>query len=321
MLPLFDDPPSIAGVPRYEYAARVERLADEQIYFGTSSWKYPGWIGSIYTEDRYRGRGGISKRKFEDNCLSEYAETFTTVGGDFSFYRFYASAYWDKLFDRVPDGFQFGLKVPQEVTTAVWPRLARHGARAGTQNTSFLSPDVFREQFIEPLAPHSGKVGVVMFEFGEFAKKVFPGGAHDFLPLLDPFLASLPEGFRYAIEVRNPSFLIPEYLECLTKHNVAHLYNSWTRMPALNDQLDIAETATADFMVCRALLRPGRSYENAVKAFAPYESIQDPYPDGQEALRRMIEKARKERKALFTYVNNRFEGNAPTSILNAMGSL
>jgi hypothetical protein len=37
-------------------APKLHALADRGVYFGTSSWKYDGWIGSIYREDRYLER-------------------------------------------------------------------------------------------------------------------------------------------------------------------------------------------------------------------------------------------------------------------------
>jgi uncharacterized protein YecE (DUF72 family) len=67
---------------------RLRELAARGIYFGTSSWKYDGWVGSIYSSDRYVTRGKFSKAKFEENCLSEYASTFPTVCGDLTFYQF-----------------------------------------------------------------------------------------------------------------------------------------------------------------------------------------------------------------------------------------
>ena len=79
----------------------LKALAAQGIYFGTSSWKYEGWLGSIYTPERYTTRGKFSRRKFEDECLAEYAETFPAVGGDFSFYQFPAPEYWQRLFDGV----------------------------------------------------------------------------------------------------------------------------------------------------------------------------------------------------------------------------
>ena len=35
---------------RTRLAERLRALAAEGIYFGTSSWKYEGWLGGIYTE-------------------------------------------------------------------------------------------------------------------------------------------------------------------------------------------------------------------------------------------------------------------------------
>jgi hypothetical protein len=55
-------------------------------------------------------------------------------------------------------------------------------------------------------------------------------------------------------------------------------------------------------------------YEDAVKSFAPYDRIQDENPEGRDALRKVIERMREERKAAFVYVNNRFEGNSPLTI-------
>ncbi len=45
-------------------APRLGALAGEGISFGTSSWKYEGWLGSIYDEARYRVRGRFSRKKF-----------------------------------------------------------------------------------------------------------------------------------------------------------------------------------------------------------------------------------------------------------------
>ena len=313
MLPLFDKP-EIAGVPREDYAARLQRLATDNIYIGTSSWKYPGWLGSIYTDDRYRGRRGFSKKRFEQECLAEYAEVFPTVCGDFSFYRFYETPFWDRLISQVPANFQFGLKVPQDITTRVWPKLDRHGALAGARNSSFLDVARFQAQFTDVLRPYRDRLGPLIFEFGELSKESDPNGARDFVEDLGPFLAKLPTGFRYAVEVRNREFLEPRYFECLRAHNVAHVFNSWTRMPGLAEQLDIPDAVTADFLVSRALLRPGRGYKQAVQSFQPYESIQDPYPEGRASLERLVTEARRDQRPAYLYVNNRLEGNAPATI-------
>ena len=75
-------------------APKLRALADRGIYFGTSSWKYDGWLGSMYRQDRYITRAKFSNAKFEENCLTEYAETFPTVCGDLTFYQFPSEQYW-----------------------------------------------------------------------------------------------------------------------------------------------------------------------------------------------------------------------------------
>jgi uncharacterized protein YecE (DUF72 family) len=312
VLPLFDSH-EVAGVPLKDFAARLRALAAESLYFGTSSWKYPGWLGSIYSDGRYRGRRGFSQKTFDAKCLTEYAETFPIVGGDFSFYRFYEESYWKRLFAQTPANFQFVLKVPQEITAPAWPKLARHGPLAGRRNASFLDADVLRSQFIDPLKPYREQIGAVVFEFGEFASALYPNGARDFVNDLGPFLGKLPSGFLYAVELRNADYLDRAYFQCLGDHGVAHVFNSWTKMPPLAEQLNIDEAFTADFTVCRALLRPGRTYEQAVGRFQPYDRIQDPYPEGRAALSQLMRRARTERRKAFVVVNNRFEGHSPST--------
>src|SRR5260221_3041498 len=109
-----------------ELAATLRSLADQGVFIGTSSWKYPGWLGDIYTPSRYETRGRFSKTKFEASCVEEYAETFPVVGGDFSFYQFPSDVFWAKLFASAPASLKFGFKVPEEVTCAKWPAHARY---------------------------------------------------------------------------------------------------------------------------------------------------------------------------------------------------
>ena len=132
-------------------APKLRALADKAIYFGTSSWKYDGWVGSIYVRDRYVTRGKFSKAKFEENCLSEYAQTFPTVCGDLTFYQFPSEQYWAKLFDTTPPDFIFGFKVPEDITVETWPKHARYGKRAGLPNEHFLNAQALDQFFTSRL--------------------------------------------------------------------------------------------------------------------------------------------------------------------------
>jgi uncharacterized protein YecE (DUF72 family) len=131
---------------------------------------------------------------------------------------------------------------------------------------------------------------------------------------LDPFLAKLPQDFRYAVEIRNQEFLEPDYFGCLRNRGIAHVFNGWTRMPLIGEQIEISDAFTADFTVTRALLRQGRPYESAVEKFAPYAEAVDPSPETRGALRRLIARAKRRNEPAYIFVNNRLEGNAPTTI-------
>jgi uncharacterized protein YecE (DUF72 family) len=305
-LPLFDTAPSF---DKATLAGRLRSLAAQNIWIGTSSWKYPGWLDQIYSRDRYTTRGKFSQKRFEAECLAEYAETFPIVCGDFSFYQFPTPGFWQRLFATAPVGLRFALKVPEEVTADVFPRHARYGPRAGMKNECFLNADALAAGFLEPLNPYRDRIAALIFEFGARST-----GPSEFIGRLMAFLDALPRSFRYSVEVRNRSYLIPPYFDCLAARNTAHVVNAWTKMPPLAEHLAIPGTLTADFTVVRALLREGRPYERAVELLSPYDQVQDENPEGREALRTLIRRMREERRAALIFVNNRFEGNAPATI-------
>lgn len=308
---LFDASPT--SELRDRLARKLSALAAQNIYLGASSWKYEGWLGSIYTEDRYITRGKLSKKKFEESCIAEYAEVFPIVCGDFAFYQFPSVAFWEKLFTTAPRTLRWAFKVPEEITVRQWPGHARYGARAGLENENFLNADLFNGAFLRALEPYRDRVSLCIFEFGTMSKKTMPDLAH-FLNRLNLFLSELPAGWRFAVEIRNPEYLEGDYFACLRSYNVAHVLNAWTRMPELKTQLSFEDIFTADFMAVRALLKYGRTYEQAVKSFEPYERVQEENPAARDALRAILERAKRIKQPAFVFVNNRLEGNAPGTI-------
>jgi uncharacterized protein YecE (DUF72 family) len=298
-------PPKPALLERLQ--PRLRAWADDGIYFGTSSWKYPGWQGQIYNK-KYK-----SQRAFEETCIAEYAETFPTVCADFALYDFPHASTMRKIADATPEHFALSLKVTDRITVLRYPTLPRYGANAGRDNPDFLNAELFQESFLQPLAEMHGKVGAIIFEFSTFA----PNSGMDvaaFAARMDAFFAQLPKGFHYAVEVRNREFLQPLWLDVLKRHNIAHVLNNWTRMPPIIEQLHVPGTLPADFAVIRALLKPGRAYAEAVAKFQPYQRIQEENPELRAGLVESVERAVAEGRKLFAYVNNRAEGNAPLTI-------
>jgi uncharacterized protein YecE (DUF72 family) len=155
-LPLFDD--DQVSALKDLLADRLRLLSIEKVFIGTSSWKYEGWLNQIYSPERYFTKGRFSAKRFEQECLAEYAEIFPIVCGDFAFYKFPTANFWRKLFAQAPAPFQFAFKVPEEITLPFFPRLPRYGPRAGSANPNFLSPETMRSQFLDLLLPYADRV-------------------------------------------------------------------------------------------------------------------------------------------------------------------
>ncbi len=304
-------------------SGRLSRLAASGVYLGTSSWKYPGWLGSVYTRDRYIWRGRFSTTRFERLCLAEYAETFKSVCVDAAYYTFPTEQRVRELGSLVPDDFRFAFKVTGEITIKRFPVLDRFGPRAGRENENFLNSNLFADAFLSPCAVLGSKLGLMMFEFSRFGPDDFQRG-REFVENLDRFLARLPSGWRYGVEIRNATFLQPEYFEMLARHGVAHVYNSWNEMPSVTEQIRLSEgLPAAPFAGARFLLKPGRSYAEAVERFSPYDRIQEPYPEGVDAGAHLARQGLRSdgKRPTFLYVNNRFEGNAPQTIRRMLDRL
>ncbi len=304
-------------VLRETLADAARQLADQGVLLGTSSWKYPGWLGMIYDEQQYLYRGKVAKTRFEKGCLAEYAQVFKSVCVDAGYYSFPTGKYLHGLVSQVPDDFKFAFKVTDEITIRKFPHLPRHGDRAGKLNEHFLDPEIFQRAFLAPCEPFRKNIGVLMFEFSRFYPGDFDCG-RDFVERLDGFLGSLPKaGWQYGVEIRNRSFLEAGYFEMLRRHGVTHVFNNWTRMPPVEEQLDVEGSMTADFAAARFLLKAGRNYQQAVDSFQPYDKTKEVNESARQAgaslIRRLIDAhapRKKSQRASFLFVNNRLEGNA-----------
>lgn len=314
---------SAASFDLAHYRLRIATLANRGIYVGTSSWKYPGWLGQIYTASRYEYRGKFANTRFERDCLREYAETFRTVCVDGAYYAFPEESRLRELADQVPDNFRFAFKTTDEVTLKRYPSLPRFGARAGTMNENFLNAPLFIERFLGPMESIRSKVGPIIIEFSKFYSSDYATGA-DFIADLDRFFAALPKDWNYSVELRNRNWLGPEYLACLQRHGVAHVYNNWTDMPPILEQIGVVGDQRVDrTTVARFLLKPGRKYEEAVNRFQPYTHTQDLNEEGRTALKALIVFGwlQPSKDGTFLYINNRLEGNALMTVLGVLDRL
>lgn len=92
---------------------------------------------------------------------------------------------------------------------------------------------------------------------------------------------------------------------------------SWDAMPPVGEQMALPGSRTnPDLVAARFLLKPGREYEQAVKAFEPYDSIKEENPEARAAGKALIAEGQVAgpKHRTFIYVNNRLERNAISTI-------
>ena len=278
------------------------------IRFGTSTWTYDGWFGDVYHR-HYRGPQPAQR-------LEEYARypLFRTVGIDSAFYDPPSEEELDSHARALPPGFPCVSKVWDRITAKRLGQDAPQPGLAGMRNPDFLNPALFKDHVLGPYSRvFRDHAGCFVFEFQSMRGKDLPDPLQ-WADQLDDFLGELPRDFRYAVELRNPELLTPLHGEVLKRHSVAHVFNSWTEMPPIGEQIDLGWTFTTNFTVARALLKPGRRYSDAVKQFQPYDRVQEPQPSLRRNLLQLINTSLRRRIEAFILANNRAEGNAPGTI-------
>jgi len=176
---------------------------------GTSGWSYPNWVGPFYPE-------GLKQNQW----LAHYAERFSTVELNASFYRPPMANMLKGWQRRTPDDFRFAVKA--------W-RMITHSAK-------LADCDEYLGAFFERLEPLADKVGLVLFQL--------PPSLSADPERLDGFLGKLPAGTRAAFEFRHSSWHDEATYEVLRRHNQAfvpfELAGEWA-----------PRIATADFVYVR----------------------------------------------------------------------
>ena len=182
---------------------------------GIGGWTFEPWRGVFYPE-------GLPHKKE----LPFAAERLKTIEINGTFYRTPSAKSCAEWAGQVPDGFAFALKATRYVTHR------RVLAEAQESVGKFIASGIVEM---------GDRLGPINWQFA--ATKAFD--PDDF----SAFLALLPERhegvrLRHAVEVRHPSFAVPDFVELARKHKVAVVYADHDDYPAIAD-------VTADFTYAR----------------------------------------------------------------------
>jgi uncharacterized protein YecE (DUF72 family) len=291
--------------PRPEHVALAARLP-ASVRFGTTSWSYPGWTGTVYGHS-------ASETDLAAYGLTAYAQhpLLRAVEIGRTFYEPLTAATLRALADQVPDDFRFVAKAHEDVVTSRFPEHARYGKRRGQTNPRYLDAAYAAEAVVGPFREGLGtKAGALLFQFPPHDT----GDPQRFARELHSFLARLPKGVVYAVEVRNATLLVPAYSAALEDAGAVHCHNAWTAMPPLTAQARaIAPRARRPFVV-RWMLRQGDTFEAARARYAPFGRIVDEDPATREVIASVVARACAHDVPALVLVDNKAEGCAPESV-------
>lgn len=156
------------------------------ILIGTSGYNYPEWKGRFYPE-------GLASAKM----LPYYAERFSTVEINYTFYRMPTARLVSGWAAQVPADFRFTLKAPKRIT---------HDRRLRDVG------DLLRT-FCEAASELGDRLGALLFQLPPTFKKD--------LAVFDAFVDLLPPGARAAFEFRHESWLDEEVYARLRHRGLA----------------------------------------------------------------------------------------------------
>ena len=156
------------------------------IWVGTSGYNYPEWRGTFYPEKLPAAK-----------MLPYYAERFSTVEINYTFYRAPNEKILAGWSAATPEHFKLTLKAPKRIT---------HDARLRDCADRVT-------QFLETAATLGPKLGALLFQLPPNLKKD--------VALLDAFLDTFPPRVCAAFEFRHPSWLDDEIYGRLRGRNLA----------------------------------------------------------------------------------------------------
>ena len=249
-------------------------MADIRI--GTSAFTAAGWEGRFYPR-------GMKPADY----LAFYATKFNTVELDNTFYRTPALSTVKGWYAKTPPGFLFAAKIPQIVT--------HEKVLAGSEEDL--------AQFLKVMDGLGEKLGPMLF-----AKKFKSG--REFLGLLKPFLEWLPKGYKFAVEIRNRTWLDERFLDLLREHGVALalIDQSWMPRPwEMDGKLDLL---TTDFTYVR-WLGDRKAIEEETATWD--KIIIDRQGELSEWVK-LLKKVQERRIMILAFANNHYAGFGPGTL-------
>lgn len=300
------------------------------LFIGTASDRYAGWIGQIYSQDRYADR--ITRRKktiggntFLEEVLpvesvEEYFQHFQILELDFTFYGYLLGTdgkpgtglYTLRNYCRhLKKDDHLILKVPQEVFAK---KLLR--GKAYVKNELYLNPEAFTRRFYEPVIELMDPwLKGLIFE-QEYQRKQDRQPLDQLAAEMDAFFTAIPKDPRFHVELRTETFLSKPVFTVFETHGIGQVLSNWTWLPSLSRQFALSgrRIMNQDRSIIIRLMTPrGVRYEQAYARAHPFSALVDGMLNEQnlEETIRLVRALVDQGIRTNVIVNNRYGGNAP----------
>src|SRR5712692_376017 len=252
------------------------------LYIGTSAFTAARWEGTFYPE-------GTKPADY----LRYYAQHFNSVEVDSTFYRIHSLSTVKGWYEKTPKGFIFAAKIPRVIT----------------HEKVLVNCDDDVAQFLKVMDALGEKLGPLLFQFGYFNKKAFVG-VNDFLARLRPFLKKLPKGHKFAVEIRNKNWVVPQFVETLRERGAALSMIDQAWMPRPAQWFEKLDPITADFTYVR-WLGDRKGIEEQTKNWD--KVIVDRSEDLDEWVE-VLKTVHKRKIQIYAYANNHYAGYGPGTV-------
>ena len=301
-----------------------------QVFLGTASDRYGGWLGQIYTPEKYEGRitrrvKNLEKNSYVEEVLPidsvvEYFAHFPVLEIDFTFYRLLLNeqgrptANYEllkKYQHYLKNDDRLILKVPQVIMAQkLWQ------GKNFIQNAAYLNPDIYTRQFYEPAKDILGaNLQGFIFE-QEYHRKQDRKPVDKLAEELERFFQAIPTDQRYHLEIRTPAYLEEPVFEVLKKHGVGQVFSQWTWLPPIRKQLEKSGGRIFNVgkeCVIRLLTPIGRRYDETYAMAYPFDKLVDDLfkPKMLEEAVQLVQNFLAQDALVYLIINNRAGGNAP----------
>lgn len=272
---------------------------NSSLLIGTSGYSYPGappkgWFGAFYPQRKPKG--------FDE--LAYYAQIFSTVEVNSTFYRPPAAAVTRAWAEKTPMDFVFAIKLWQKFTHPM--KISRKTSQESWEPPTQQDIDQFRDG-IEPLAV-AGKLGVLLLQY--------PAGFHCTAANMDKVEKTLRVFYDYpkAVELRHESwsFANSEIKSLLENHRASGVLID---EPKFSSSIRQESDTAGELFYFRAHGRNAKAWWRPKESWERYD-----YFYSRSEIKKIAERIRRaaaapEVKKGFAFFNNHARANSAANAL------